>query len=229
VNPEPNSIYRTPDCSYGDKAVKLLKDKNIDFEDHILKSQEELSELKNQYGVKTTPQVFIEGERVGGYSELAEKFGENTDMEETSYVPVIAVFSVALLLTLSTGFGVMGFMGFSLSLLAMLKLMDVESFVDGFVKYDLIAQTRRSYGKIYPYLELAIGLSFLSGVLINLGALLAIGIGFAGGYSIYKAIYIEKKDLNCACIGGGSKAPLGVVSISENAIMALMGIGVLLA
>ena len=106
--------------------------------------------------------------------------------------------------------------------------MDIESFVDGFIKYDLIAQTRRAYGKLYPFLELGIGLSFLSGALINLGALLAIGMGFAGGYSIYKAIYIEKRDLNCACIGGGSKAPLGVVSISENAIMVLMGIGVLL-
>ena len=227
MNPEPNSIYRTPDCSFGDKAVKLLKDKNIDFADHIIEKPEEISELKDQFKVNTTPQVFLNGERVGGYDELAKKFGEQP-MEETSYVPVVAVFSVALLLTLSTGFGVMGFMGFSLCLLAMLKLMNIESFVDGFIKYDLIAQTRRAYGKLYPFLELGIGLSFLSGALINLGALLAIGMGFAGGYSIYKAIYIEKRDLNCACIGGGSKAPLGVVSISENAIMVLMGIGVLL-
>ena len=34
-------------------------------------------------------------------------------------------------------------------------------------------------------------------------------------------------DLNCACVGGGSRTPLGVVSFAENAIMAIMG-GVLL-
>ena len=36
-------------------------------------------------------------------------------------------------------------------------------------------------------------------------------------------LYIDKLALNCACVGGNSKAPLGVVSFAENAIMAIMG------
>lgn len=225
--PEPNSVYRKSDCAAGDKAIKLLKEKGIDFEDHLLDPKEE-EEIKNQFHVRTTPQIFLDGERIGGYSELSEKFDVKSEMEETSYVPVIAVFSVALLLALSTSFGFMGFMGFSLCLLALLKLMDIDSFKESFAKYDLITQNHPPYAKAYPFFELAVGLSFLSGFLINLAAALALLFGIIGTYSVYKAVYIDKKDLNCACIGGGSKAPLGAVSFSENAIMALMGLWILL-
>ncbi|BAU65000.1 glutaredoxin [Stanieria sp. NIES-3757] len=48
-------------------------------------------------------------------------------------------------------------------------------------------------------------------------------IGISGGISVFKAVYIDKLALNCACVGGNSKAPLGIVSFTENAIMAIMG------
>lgn len=226
MNPEPNSIYREASCSYGTKAVKLLRDKGVEFEDHVLESRIEVEELKDQLHVETTPQVFLEGKRVGGYSELAQRFNIDAE-EETSYIPVIAVFSVALLLALSTGLGVLGFMGFSLTILATLKLMDIPSFVTGFKQYDLITKKVPNYAKAYPFIELAIGLAFLSGAFIKLAGLLAIAVGLAGGYSVFRAVYLEKRDLNCACIGGGSKAPLGSVSFIENAIMTVMGLRVL--
>ncbi|WP_205738606.1 hypothetical protein [Halomonas heilongjiangensis] len=48
------------------------------------------------------------------------------------------------------------------------------------------------------------------------------------GVSIVKAVYIDKTDLNCACVGGDSKVPLGIISFTENAMMAVMGLWVLL-
>ena len=48
-------------------------------------------------------------------------------------------------------------------------------------------------------------------------------IGVSGGISVFKAVYIDKLDLNCACVGGDSRTPLGIVSFAENAIMAVMG------
>jgi len=52
-------------------------------------------------------------------------------------------------------------------------------------------------------------------------------VGITGGISIFKAVYIDKTDLNCACIGSNSNVPLGAVSFSENAMMAVMGAWVL--
>ena len=46
---------------------------------------------------------------------------------------------------------------------------------------------------------------------------------------MFKAVYIDKKELNCACVGGNSSAPLGVVSFLENAIMIVMGVVLLVS
>lgn len=225
-------VYRmvTPEkeCSWGIKTVDLLEEKGIEFEDHKLRSPEEIDAFKAKHNVKTTPQIFAGDERIGGYTDLAHKLDvEVANEEETSYVPVIAVFSTAGLMALATTMGITGFMGYSLSLLATLKLMDIESFAQGFEKYDLITKRIKPYAKIYPFAELAIGLGFLSGVAPIATGITSLFIGVSGGISVFKAVYIDKLDLNCACVGGGSRTPLGIVSFAENAIMAVMG-GVLL-
>ena len=222
-------LYRmlTPEheCPWGVKAVNLLQEKKIEFEDRKLRSREEVEAFKAKHNVKTTPQIFFGDERIGGYTDLAEKLDVEVQSEsdETSYVPVIAVFSTAGLLALATTTGITGFMGFSLSLLASLKLMDIESFARGFEKYDLITKQIRPYAKIYPFAELAIGLGFLSGIVPLVTGIASLAIGVSGGTSVFKAVYIDKLDLNCACVGGNSRTPLGIVSFAENAIMAVMG------
>ncbi len=114
-------------------------------------------------------------------------------------------------------------MGFSLSLLASLKLMDIDAFAESFAKYDLITKKIKPYAKVYPFAELAIALGFLSGIAPLATGITSLFIGISGAISVFKAVYIDKLALNCACVGGNSKAPLGIVSFTENAIMAVMG------
>lgn len=220
-------IYRmsTPEheCPWGLKAINLLNEKGIEFEDNKLKSKEEIDAFKAKYEVETTPQIFFDDERIGGYTDLAKKLDVEAEGAEYSYTPVIAVFSTAGLLALATATGISGFMGFSLSLLASLKLMDIDSFAESFAKYDLITKRVKPYAKVYPFAELAIGLGFLSGIAPMLTGITSLFIGVSGGISVFKAVYIDKLALNCACVGGNSKAPLGIISFSENAIMAIMG------
>lgn len=220
-------VYRmsTPDheCPWGLRAINLLTETGIEFEDIQLRSREEVDAFKAEYGVATTPQIFFGTERVGGYSDLAKRLQVSPEKADYSYTPVIALFSTAGLITLATSLGMTGFMGISLSMLASLKLMDLNAFTTSFEKYDLITKRFKPYGKTYPFLELLIGLGFLSGLAplaTGIGSLL---VGLAGGTSVFKAVYIDKLALNCACVGGNSKAPLGIVSFAENAIMALMG------
>ncbi len=72
-------VYRisTPEheCPWGLRAVKLLQDNHIPFEDLKLRSRAEVDEFKAKYQVATTPQVFFGAERVGGYTDLAARFG----------------------------------------------------------------------------------------------------------------------------------------------------------
>lgn len=57
------------------------------------------------------------------------------------------------------------FVSFSMSLLAMLKLRDVETFSTMFLNYDLLARRWVPYGYIYPFAELAAGVLMTAGVL----------------------------------------------------------------
>jgi hypothetical protein len=55
----------------------------------------------------------------------------------------------------------------------------------------------------------------------------ALIIGGIGAVSVVKAVYIEKRDIKCACVGGSSKVPLGFVSLTENLMMVAMAIWML--
>lgn len=228
IDPQaPVKLYRMSmpehECPWGLRAVNLLNEKGIAFEDIKLTTPEAVAEFKAQHNVATTPQIFFGSQRIGGYTDLAAYLEVEAETADYSYTPVAALFSTAGLMALATSLGIPGFMGISLSMLASLKLMDIDAFAESFAKYDLITQRFKPYGKVYPFAELAIGLGFLSGIAPLATGIGSLVVGISGAVSVFKAVYIDKMALNCACIGGSSKAPLGVVSFAENAIMALMG------
>ncbi len=225
--PQQIKLYRMSmpehECPWGLKAVKLLKDKQLPFEDIKLQSRSAVDEFKAKYQVATTPQIFFDGDWIGGYTDLAARLEVSAEKSDVSYMPVVALFSSAGLMTMALSLGMTGFMGISLSILATLKLMDLESFAQSFTKYDLLTKRIKPYAKVYPFAELAIGLGFLSGMLPLVTGISATAVGISGAISVIKAVYIDKMALNCACVGGNSKAPLGVVSLTENLMMAIMG------
>jgi glutaredoxin len=64
-------VLPTHTCPYGLIAKRMLEDAKLDFEDRILKSRDEVEAFKSKHKVETTPQIFIDGERIGGSDELA--------------------------------------------------------------------------------------------------------------------------------------------------------------
>lgn len=236
------TLYRmvTPQhiCPYGLKARWLLRRKGFRVDDHPLRSREAQDTFKAQHGVKTTPQTFIGGERVGGYDDLRRFFGLAVrDPNATSYVPVIAVFAVAAAFALAidrlTGAPLIGWIGAgrfiaaAMILLAMLKLQGVDRFATMFLGYDLVARRWVPYAYIYPFAEFGAGALMLAGVLTWLSAPVALVIGGIGAASVLKAVYVDKRELKCACVGGGSNVPLGFVSLTENVMMVAMAVAML--
>lgn len=222
-------------CPFGLKSKDLLEREGLEVEDHHLTSREQVDAFKQEHGVDTTPQTWINGQRIGGYDELREHFGKETeDEDETSYKPVIAIFGVALLMALGASWAVTGallsvrsvewFLAFSMCFLAVQKLQDVESFSTMFLNYDLLAQRWVRYGYVYPFGEALAGILMIPGVLIWIASPVALFIGTVGAVSVFKAVYIDKRELKCACVGGSSNVPLGFVSLTENLMMIAMGL-----
>ena len=115
-------------------------------------------------------------------------------------------------------------MATAMVLLGLQKLQDIESFSTMFLNYDLLAQRYVPYSYVYPYAETAAGLLMLAGTLIWVAAPLALFVGTVGAVSVFKAVYIDKRELKCACVGGNSNVPLGFVSLTENLVMIGMGL-----
>ena len=69
-------LYRMilPDhtCPFGVRAKELLESAGFDVDDRILSSRDEVDAFKQEHGVRTTPQVFVDGERIGGSDALEE-------------------------------------------------------------------------------------------------------------------------------------------------------------
>ncbi|MEJ7661862.1 MAG: glutaredoxin domain-containing protein [Hymenobacter sp.] len=85
------SCRNMPRCPFGPKARYLLKHEGYAVDDRWLTTRGQQDALKAKYGVVTTPQAFIEGERIGGYDDLRRYFGLRVaDPKATSYTPVVA-------------------------------------------------------------------------------------------------------------------------------------------
>lgn len=225
-------------CPFGLKARHLLRSKGYAVEDHPLTTREATDAFKARHGVATTPQAFIGGERIGGYDDLRRWFGARPrDPKAKSYAPVIALFAMTALMALAASQAAFGspltvqaaewFVSFSMVVLAIQKLRDVERFSSMFLGYDLLASRWVPYGYIYPYAEGLAGVLMAAGVLTWLSAPIALAIGGIGAVSVFKAVYIDKRDLKCACVGGDSNVPLGAVSLLENVMMAAMAVWML--
>ncbi len=235
-------LYRmvTPEhtCPYGLKAKDLLERKGFEVEDHLLTDRAETDRFKSEHQVKSTPQTFINGERVGGLDDLQRHFGKAAnDPNATTYTPVIAVFSMTALMALAASQAVYGtpstmraaewFIAFSMCVLALLKLQDVESFSSMFLGYDLLGRRWVRYAYAYPFLEGIAGVLMVAGALNWISIPVALFIGTVGAVSVFKAVYVDKRDIKCACVGGSSKVPLGFVSLTENVMMVAMALWML--
>ena len=100
------TLYRMvmPDhvCPYGRKSLWLLKRKGYRVDDRHLTTRAETDAFKARHDVKTTPQTFIDGQRIGGHDDLRRFFGQKVPAAgQTSYTPVLAVFAVALLIAVA--------------------------------------------------------------------------------------------------------------------------------
>ncbi|PZQ21544.1 MAG: glutaredoxin [Sphingopyxis macrogoltabida] len=235
-------LYRMvfPDhiCPYGLKAKYLLTRRGFTIDDRWLTTRAETDAFKAEHDVKTTPQTFIDGVRIGGYDDLRRHFGlKVAEPGATSYTPVIALFAMTALMALAASHAAFGspftiraaewFVSFSMIVLALLKLQDVGKFSAMFLNYDLLARRWVPYASLYPFAEGLAGVLMTAHALPWLSIPVALFIGGIGAVSVFKAVYIDRRDLKCACVGGSSNVPLGFVSLTENLAMIAMAVWML--
>jgi hypothetical protein len=68
----------------------------------------------------------------------------------------------------------------------------------------------------------------IAGVWLWLAIPVAFVIGTIGAIPVFKAVYIDRRKLKCACVGGDSNVPLGLISLTENLMLIAMAVWMLI-
>lgn len=119
------------------------------------------------------------------------------------------------------------FMGLFLLSFSMLKLFDLAGFAEGFQKYDLLAGKFRPYALLYPFLELALALGYLSHWQPTTVYLATVILMTFGAIGVFRTL-AQGLDIKCACMGSTLNVPLSTVAVIEDVGMALMALAMLL-
>lgn len=107
------------------------------------------------------------------------------------------------------------------------KLLNISGFAQSFAMYDVLAKKWSSWGQIYPFVELSLGIMYLinfNPIITNSASLLVMCLGTIGVIQSN----LKKEQIKCACLGDVFNLPMSSVTIIENVTMIIMAIAMLL-
>ncbi|RYD74024.1 MAG: heavy-metal-associated domain-containing protein [Sphingobacteriales bacterium] len=151
------------------------------------------------------------------------------------YKPILFIFGYVTAISLiaawqNSSINVMVFMrvfmaGFFLTF-SFFKMLGLKSFAESYAMYDIVAKKFSGWGYVYAFIELALGLSFainLSPVVVNWVTLIVMTVSILG---VLESV-LNKKKIQCACLGAVFNLPMSTVTIVEDAIMIAMSAAML--
>ncbi|MDN3492208.1 heavy metal translocating P-type ATPase [Winogradskyella bathintestinalis] len=193
-----------------------------------MKQHIETETLKNALPEKYTLSE-IEKRNVFSSSTIAAETEEEKSKFQQLKPLLLIIFYIAtasILLhykNLSWSAFMLDFMGLFYIVFSFFKMLDLKGFPESFRMYDPLAKKVPVYGKIYPFIETALGLMFLMRFEINMALIITLVVLGITTIGVTKTL-LDKKSIRCACLGTALKLPMTEATFIENAIMIVMAI-----
>ncbi len=153
---------------------------------------------------------------------------ENEKSELKRLFPLFLIFGyisvAAILMNINPWDGsnfMLYFMGLFYIVFSFFKLLDLNGFPESFKMYDPLAKAIPAYGWVYPFIELALGVLFLMRIQISLALIITLVILGITTIGVTKTL-LDKKSIQCACLGTALKLPMTKATFIENSIMIVM-------
>lgn len=176
-------------------------------------------------------------EKEQGYKAI-DVFGNKTDEPKSwisTYKPILLIFAYITVISSiiafdGIGFDLMLFMrvfmaGFFLTF-SFFKMLDLTGFAESYAMYDVVARKIPAWGYIYAFIELGLGLAFvldLAPIYINAFTAVVMTISLIG---VLQSV-LNKKKIQCACLGAVFNLPMSTVTIIEDGLMIAMSVAML--
>lgn len=140
------------------------------------------------------------------------------------------IITAAILLNIkpwrTNGF-MLDFMGLFYIVFSFFKFLDLKGFPKSFKMYDPLAKVFPLYGWLYPFIEVALGLLFLMRFQISLALIITLVVLGITTIGVTKTL-LDKKSIQCACLGTALKLPMTKATFIENSVMIIMAVVMLI-
>ncbi|MBS1774284.1 MAG: cation transporter [Bacteroidetes bacterium] len=199
----------------------------ISMSKHI--STETLQKAISHAGTK----YIISAADTGMHHDSAAVADETTT---NSYFPIFLIFGyitgISLIIQIFNDHFYLGqwmshFMAGFFLVFSFFKIMNLKGFAEGYGTYDVIAKKIAAYGFVYPFIELGLGIAYLTEfnpLITNSLTLVVMGISTIG---VIQSL-MKKTPFQCACLGTVIKLPLSKVTLFEDLLMVGMSVVMLI-
>lgn len=160
----------------------------------------------------------------------------NHDNKLKTFLPLLLIVSSILAATiikqlLSSSWNIStamtDFMGLFFVVFSCFKIINLRNFAAAYQQYDLIALRFPWYGYVYPFIELALGISYLFKFQLTIVNIVTIIFMVIGSMGIVLALRAGK-EITCGCLGTLFNIPVTIISLLEDLVMVFMAIAMLL-
>lgn len=174
------------------------------------------------------------------YKISAQEHHEATEQAKSwlsTYKPILLIFGyiTTMAIIFGTDHGDFHWMvamntfmaGFFLTF-SFFKILDLKGFAESYLMYDLVAKQVPAWGYIYAFIELGLGLAYVTGfqpLLTNTITFIVMTVSIIG---VLQSV-LNKRKIRCACLGAVFNLPMSKVTIIEDALMIGMSAGMIFA
>lgn len=171
----------------------------------------------------------------GNQTAIAEGAGPSTGESPVSYYPIGLIFGYVAGAAALVQWGQPAFSGWRWMthfmagfylVFSFFKLLHLRGFAEGYRSYDVVARSLPAWGFVYPFVELALGIAYLTGfrpLLTNAVTLVVMGVSTVG---VLQSL-LRKRRFQCACLGTIIQLPLSTVTLAEDLLMVAMSAAML--
>lgn len=187
-------------------------------------------QMSSDLKIETLQQLFGKDSKYVISPILKDEMEEKSEGFFATYKPLLLIFLFIVMTTviasfidgkLDTMLWMRNFMAGFFIVFSFFKFLDLKGFASSYAMYDLLAKRVKVYGFVYPFIELALGIAFLTNFEPQITYTTTIIVMGFSSLGVIQSV-LDKKKIRCACLGAFFKLPMSTVTIIEDLLMVAM-------
>ena len=203
---------------------------NLEAGEVIIYSQNQIS-FSTVNNILPSKYQIIEGNTIS-------EFNSSTKNEKSKLTKLMPLFIILFYISTTSillnyknwnlTYAMYDFMGLFYVVFSFFKILDLKGFTMSFRMYDPFAKKTSLYAWIYPFIEVLLGLMFLMRIETKTALILTIIVLGITSIGVAQTL-INKRSIQCACLGTTLKLPMTEATLIENSIMIIMSVSLLIS